>query len=143
MERILVIDANVLFSALIKGEFTLQLLYSLKNSGYKLVAPKAVLEEIKENKEKILKYSEFSWEEIEFILKVLSLAIEFIPKEKFEGYLEEAKEICSDKDDSPYVALSLSLGKAPIWSNDMKLKEDCKEVRIRVLSTEEIKLLIV
>jgi len=86
MERILVIDANVLFSALIK---------------------------------------------------------EFTPKEKFEGYLEEAKEICSDKNDSPYVALSLSLGKAPIWSNDKELKEDCEEVGIKVLSTEEIKLLVV
>ena len=137
------IDANVLISALIKGEFTLQLIYFLKNSGYKLVSPEAVLEEIKENKEKILKCSGFSWEEIEFILKVLGLAIEFIPKEKFKEYLKKAKKICSDKDDSPYVALSLSLGKAPIWSNDRKLKEDCKEVRIRVLSTEEIKLLIV
>jgi len=31
MEKILVIDANVLVSALIKGEFTLRLIYSLKN----------------------------------------------------------------------------------------------------------------
>ena len=100
-------DANVLVSALIKGEFTLQLIYSLKNSGYKLKSPKAVLDEIKDNKDKILKYSEFSWEEIEFILKVLGLAIEFVPKEEFGKYLEKAKEICSDKDDSPYVALSL------------------------------------
>ena len=143
MEKILVMDANVLVSALIKGEFTLQLIYSLKNSGYKLVAPKAVLDEIKDNKDKILKYSEFSWEEIEFILKVLGLAIEFVPKEEFGKYLEKAKEICSDKDDSPYFALSLSLGKVPIWSNDKELKEDCKEAGIKVLSTDEVKLLIV
>ena len=52
MEKILVMDANVLVSALIKGEFTLQLIYSLKNSGYKLVAPKAILDEIKDNKDK-------------------------------------------------------------------------------------------
>jgi len=37
----------------------------------------------------------------------LGLAIEFVPKEEFGKYLEKAKEICSDKDDSPYVALSL------------------------------------
>jgi len=74
---------------------------------------------------------------------VLSLAIEFIQKEKFEGYLEKAKEMCSDKDDSPYVALSLSLGKVLIWSNDKELKRDCKEVGIRVFSTDEVKLLVV
>jgi len=73
----------------------------------------------------------------------LGLAIEFVPKEEFGKYLEKAKEVCSDKDDSPYVALSLSLGKVPIWSNDKELKEDCKEVGIRVLSTEEIKLPVV
>ena len=74
---------------------------------------------------------------------MLSLAIEFIPKEKFGGYLKETKEMCSDKDDSPYVALSLSLGKVPIWSNDKELKEDCKEVGIKIFSTDEVKLLVV
>jgi len=143
MEKVFVIDANVLISALIKGEFTLQLIYFLKNSGYKLVSPEAVLEEIKENKEKILKCSGFSWEEIEFILKVLGLAIEFVPKEKFEEYLKKAKKICSDKDDSPYVALSLTFAKAPIWSNDKELKEDCKKEGIKVLSTDEVKLLVI
>ena len=139
----MVIDTNVLVSALIKGEFTLQLIYSLKNSEYKLVSPKVVLDEIKDNKEKILRHSEFSWKEIEFILKVLGLAIEFVPKKEFEKYLDKAKDICSDKDDSPYVALSLSLGKASIWSNDKELKEDCKEVEIKVLFTDEVKLLVV
>jgi len=142
MDKVLVIDANVLFSALIKGEFTLQLIYLLKSAGYKLVSPKAVLDEIEENKEKILKYSEFSSEEIDFILELLGEVIEFIPKERLERYFEEAKKICSDKDDVPYLALALSLGKVFIWSNDKDLKEDCEKVGIIVLSTEDIKLVV-
>ena len=142
MDKVLVIDANVLFSALIKGEFTLQLIYLLKSAGYKLVSPKAVLDEIEENKEKILKYSEFSSEEIDFILELLGEVIEFIPKERLERYFEEAKKICSDKDDVPYLALALSLGKVFLWSNDKDLKEDCEKVGIIVLSTEDIKLVV-
>jgi len=140
MDKVLVIDANVLFSALIKGEFTLQLIYLLKSAGYKLVSPKAVLDEIEENKEKILKYSEFSSEEIDFILELLGEVIEFIPKERLD--FEEAKKICSDKDDVPYLALALSLGKVFLWSNDKDLKEDCEKVGIIVLSTEDIKLVV-
>jgi len=137
---LLILDANIVFSALIKGEFTLQLIYLLRRSGYKLVTPKAVLEEIEENKGKILRYSRFSEPEVDFILdELIKKIIELFKLERFEEFIPEAKEICSDKDDVPYVALSLSLNKTPIWSNDKELKEDCSKAGIKVFSTEEIK----
>lgn len=139
---LLILDANAVFSALIKGEFTLQLIYLLKRSGYGLATCTAVLDEIGENKEKILRYSKFSESEVDFILDVLiKEVIELFPKERFEEFIPMAEEICSDKDDMPYVALSLSLNKAPIWSNDEELREDCKKVSIKVLSTIKIKSL--
>jgi predicted nucleic acid-binding protein len=139
----LLIDANVLFSVLIKGEFTLELLYLLKKAGYRLVTCTFVIDEIEENKEKILRYSKFSESEIKFILDgLVKEIIELFSKERFEEFVPEASEICSDKDDVPYVALSLALDKAPVWSNDKELKIDCEKVSIEVFSTEGIKSLL-
>jgi len=42
--------------------------------------------------------------------------------------------ISSDIKDVPYIALSLSLGKAPIWSFDKKLAKDCEKVGIKVFT---------
>ncbi len=140
---LLILDANAVFSALIKGEFTLQLIYLLKRLGYRLVTPKAVLDEIEENKEKRLRHSRFSEPEVDFILdELINKVVELFPKERFEEFIPEAEKICSDKDDVPYVVLSLALDKAPIWSNDEELKGDCKKVSIKVFSTEYIKSLL-
>ena len=138
-----VIDANIIFSVLIRGEFTLSLLYMLRNAGYKLVTPRIVLEEIEDNKGKILKYSRFFEDEIEFVLNdVLAKLVKPLPTSFFNASLQQASEICSDKDDVPYVALSLALDKAPIWSNDKTLLEDCRKASIKVLSTEDVKSLL-
>ena len=140
---LLILDANIVFSALIKGEFTLRLIYLLRRSGYKLVTPKAVLDEIEENKGKILRYSKFSEPDVDFILDgLINKVIRLFKLERLGEFIPKAKEICSDKDDVPYVALSLALDKISIWSDDKELKDDCSKVGIRVFSTEEIKSLL-
>jgi predicted nucleic acid-binding protein len=68
--------------------------------------------------------------------------VAIIPLNQFKKYLTQAGKICSDKFDIPYVALSLSFKKAPIWSNDKVLKRDCQKFSIKVLSTKEVKELI-
>lgn len=136
----IVVDANIVFSVLIRGEFTLRLMYLLKRSGFRLVTPEAVFDEIKENKNKILRHSKFSEAEVDFILdEVVRNMVKVFKLEKFREFIPKAKEICSDKDDVPYVALSLALNKAPIWSDDKKLKEDCNKAGIKVFSTKEVK----
>ncbi len=140
---LLVLDANIVFSVLIKSEFILKLIYLLKRSGCKLITPDAVFKEIEENKGKILKYSKFSESEVDFILdELIKKIIELSKLERFEEFIPEAKEICSDKGDVPYVALSLALDKTPIWSDDKELGRDCKKVSIEVFSTKDIKFLL-
>ena len=138
---LLVVDANVVFSALIREGSTLRLLEF--NSIFKiieLVAPEFLWDEIEEHKEEIIKKSKLSEEELEKVLGFIMSEIKAIPEEYFSEFLEETKDI-SPEDDFPYVALALklkSLGlEAKILSNDKELKE-ILEGRVEVLSTKEI-----
>ena len=138
---LLVVDANVVFSALIREGSTLRLLEF--NSIFKiieLVAPEFLWDEIEEHKEEIIKKSKLSEEELEKVLGFIMSEIKAIPEEYFSEFLEETKDI-SPEDDFPYVALALKLKsiglEAKIWSNDKELKE-ILEGRVEVLSTKEI-----
>jgi len=138
---LLVVDANVVFSALIKEGTTLRLFeFNSIFKIFELVAPEFIWDEIEEHKEEIIRKSKLSEEELERVLEFIRSEIVSIPKEYFSEFLEKAKEI-SPPDDFPYVALALklkSLGlEAEIWSNDKELKK-ALEGRIDVLSTKEI-----
>ena len=138
---LLVTDANVVFSALIRGGTTLKL-FEFNNifKIFELVAPEFIWDEIEEHKEEIISKSKLSEEELKKILEFISSEIRHIPEEYFSEFLEEAKEISPEKD-FPYVALALklqSLGlEDKIWSNDKELKR-ALEGKIEVLTTKEI-----
>ena len=57
------------------------------------------------------------------------------PREQFEKFLKEANRLVSDKGDTEYVALSLSMNKAPIWSNDPDFKQQSV---VKVFTTSEL-----
>jgi len=128
----LVVDANILMSALISTEgktFDLML-----NNRIKLFSVEKLLEEIKEHEPEILAKSGLSEYELELFLSLVSAQIEFIPYPELKGFIPEAEKITPDIDDTEYLALALKL-KCSIWSNDKKLKEQDK---IKVYTTNEI-----
>jgi len=127
----LVIDSNILFSALIKDSTTCELMF---NESLKLFAPELMIEELKFYEDLILKKSHRSNDNFIEILYSLKEIITIIPKDDFSNFMEEAKSITPDQDDFMYFALALKL-KIPIWSNDKKLKQQDK---VKVYSTEEI-----
>ena len=127
----LVIDANILFAALIKNSVTAEILF---NENVYLFAPEFLLEEFIEHKEEIIKKMNRSLNEFDYILGLLKSLIKFVPREEFQRFLGEAEIVTPDKDDAPYFALALKLN-IPIWSNDKKLKEQNK---VKVYSTSEI-----
>ena len=138
---LLVVDANIVFSALIREGVTLRLFeFNSIFEIFELVAPEFIWEEIEEHKEEIIRKSKLSEGELEKVLKFVRSEIKPMPEEYFSEFLEEAKEI-SPEEDFPYVALALklkSLGlEVKIWSNDKELKK-ALEGRIEVLSTKEI-----
>lgn len=128
----LVIDANVLFSALISSEGrTFDLIF---NDKFRLYAPEFLLEEIKKHKDEIVEKSSLSYENFELLFVILSSRIAFIPRNEFEEFRLLAKEISPDINDIEYFALALKLDCA-IWSNDKLLKN---QEKIKVYSTKEL-----
>ena len=129
----LVIDANILFSALIKENITRKLLLY---DEFILYAPKFILEEFFDKLPELSEKTEV--DEITLTIKSQELIVlsnmQIIPHENFQDYLEKAKQISPDKDDVMYFALALKLNCA-IWSNDKKLKE---QNTIQVYSTDEL-----
>jgi len=127
----LVVDANVLFSALIKEGKTRELLLM---PSLNLFTPQFILEEFEKYKQEILKKTKREEEEFIEIFNLFSKIINIVPEEDFIEYINEAEEITPDPNDVMYFALALKLG-CSIWSNDKKLKIQDK---IKVYSTEEL-----
>ena len=127
----LIIDANILFAALIKDSISIDLIFS---DNINLFAPEFLLLEFKKHKEEILNKTKRTEKEFNDIFTILESLITIIPKEDFEEFMEKAKNISPDENDAPYFALALKLN-IPIWSNDKKLKE---QNLVKVYSTEQI-----
>lgn len=128
---ILVIDANILFSILIKMGKTLDLVF---NYNFEVLSPDFILEEFIEHKEEISSKSGFNYGQLLTAIILLSERIKFISLEEYKQFLPNAFEISPDKDDIDYFALALKLN-CPIWSNDKKLKEQNK---VKVYSTNDL-----
>jgi len=128
----LIIDANILMSALISTEGkTFDLIL---NDKIRLFAPDYLFLEIKKYENLILEKSGLSESDFKLFLALVSSRIEAISQEGLKEYKKQSKKISPDINDYPYFALSLKL-KIPIWTNDKKLKE---QKIIKILNTQEI-----
>ena len=126
-----IIDANILFSSLIKNSLTANLLFK---EDLTLYVPDFFIEEFMKYEKLILKKTNRSRGDYIRILHCLKTIIHKIPEEKFSNFLNKAEKICPDEKDIPYFALALKL-EMPIWSNDKKLKE---QNIIKIYSTKEM-----
>lgn len=131
----LVIDANILFSALIKDSFTSELLFE---EELKLYTPEFIIEEFNKHEDLILQKTCRTKEQFIEIMHCLKEVIKTAPKEDFSTAIRKAESVSPDKDDVMYFALALKL-RCGIWSNDKRLKEQDK---VKVYSTEEISELL-
>lgn len=127
----LVVDANILFAALIKNSFSYSFLFSGK---FHLFTPEYIFTEFEKHKEEILEKTERTTEDFFRLLEILKRRIILVPHEELVLYVEEAEKITPDPNDMVYFALALKLNCA-IWSNDKKLKEQDK---IKVYHTHEL-----
>ena len=127
----LVIDANILFAALIKNSTTSSLLF---NPNIKLFAPEFVMMEFMKYQDVILKKTKRNKEEFISIINLLHQVITIVPEEEYEKFVEKAKIVCPDEKDEMYFALALKTN-LPLWSNDAQLKE---QTSVRILNTKEL-----
>jgi len=128
----LIIDANVVISALISFDGKSRDLIFLKN--FSLFAPEYLMEEIEKHKELIIEKSNLDVESFELAKSLIFSKINLIPFSEFKSFLNKAKKICPDPNDEEYFALAL-LKNIPIWSDDKALK---KQSEIEIFSTTEL-----
>src|SRR3989338_8150791 len=128
----LTIDASILFCALIGKGVTKDIIFS---KSIKTDSPKNLFDELDEHRERVQELSGLSPDEFDSLLDRLKDKINVMPLHSYEKYLKQANLLIPDKDDTEYLALSLSLGKIPIWSNDPHFKQ---QSLIKVFNTSEL-----
>jgi len=132
---LLIVDANVVFSVLIKGGKTLDIfVLNRARKRFEFVAPEFLMVEVEKHAREIIKKTGLSIEEIRKVLDFLEKEIDFVSFEEFSEFSEKAEQISPDPNDFQYFGLALKLNGA-IWSNDKALKT---QFVVEVLSTEEI-----
>ena len=132
---ILVIDANILFSALIKDSLTAELIF---NEDLKLYTCEFIIEEFFKYEEEIMKKTHRTREQFITIMHQLKDIITVIPKEEYSHLIAEAERFSPDPKDVMYFALAMKLN-GIIWSNDKLLK---KQDKVKVYLTSEIMQLV-
>ena len=129
-----VVDANVIFSALVaKGK---PLTIFILNRVVKLVefvTPEYLFSEIGKKLDKLLEASKLSKEELSRVFSLLKEEIRIVPTESFIDKLEEAKLVAPHPEDAPYFALALKLD-CPILSGEKRFK---LQSRVKVYSPTE------
>ena len=128
-----VVDFNVIFSALInKGKSFKVFRDNALNKKFKFIAPELLLEEVKNNWDKLLSLTNLSEEEFNKALSFIMEQIIFVSSSEFLENIPEAIEL--NQKDSPYLALALKFN-CPIFSGDKELKEQTK---VKVFSPREM-----
>ena len=131
---IIIIDANILFSALIKDSKTREII--LKADEFFLF-PSYIFIEAQKYKQEIIEKSKMPKEEFEKLFRLILGKVLIVPNEVLIPYRKIAFEIVKDIDptDVLFVACALAYPGSVIWSNDKRLK---KQSKVRVLNTKEL-----
>jgi len=128
----LVVDANILFAALIKEGTTAEIIF---HENISLFAPEFLFKEFAKYEDYILEKTHRSKENFKNFNELLQKKIIIVPKDDINPKLEKAKEISPDPKDTVYLALCLAINSI-LWSNDKDLKE--QQDLVRIMTTKEI-----
>ncbi len=129
----LVVDANVLFAALIKESQTRRMILS---TGWTFFIPEYLLGEFNRHMGVLTDKTHLTREDLNQLFdEFLTTAnIRIIPFTEFKRFFKEAERISPDPDDVHYFALAISKH-CQIWSNDSRLKNQDK---VKVHSTADL-----
>ena len=130
----IVLDSNILFSALIKDSVTRKII--LEYDGFFLF-PSFIFEELEKHKNELITKSCLSNEEFNKLIQIILNKVIIVSSDVLYKYREAALEIVRDIDinDILFIACALAYPNSVIWSDDKDLK---KQTKIRILNTEEI-----
>jgi putative PIN family toxin of toxin-antitoxin system len=128
---IVVIDTNVIISALIRDSLTRKVIIE---SGLNFVYPEISLHELRKHKKTMVAKSGLTERDIDTLLDKLLEYVVLIPVEAVRSHLDEARLAMQkiDPNDVVFVASALAFKNAVIWSDDRDFE---RQKRIRVVKT--------
>lgn len=130
------IDANVLFSALIKDGFTRTLMIK---SDFTLYAPEFILIELNKYEDYLLKKSKLDVQTFNEVKETLLRRVTLVSGEVLRPYLTPASTLITDEKDWLYLACALKENTI-IWSDDPDFKEQNRVIvkTLQELAKEQI-----
>jgi len=130
----IVLDTNILMSALIKDSTTRKLIVQ---SDWEFYYPEVSLHEVRKHKNLILQKSGMGEEEFTRLFNQLLSHIKIIPEEYINRNLDEANIILGkiDINDVVFLATALSISDSVIWSDDRHFE---KQDKVKVMKTEDM-----
>jgi predicted nucleic acid-binding protein len=129
----LVVDANVVISALIADSKTRELVVTLEPD---LLTPEVVRDEIENYEDLIVEKSGMDADRVRKFTDLLFQYVEVVPADEFYPYIEQAEEAIgdTDPDDVLYVACALGYD-AAVWSDDSDFDA---QTLVEVYSTSDV-----
>lgn len=127
MSKIIVVDTNIIISALISDSRKIR--QNLARKDLQFISPKFIIVELFKHAPKIQKATKLSRNEVLELLSAIINQIKFYEEDLISiGNWAEAFRLCRniDEKDTPYIALTLEF-KAELWTNDNALKIGLKK----------------
>ena len=130
----IVIDTNIIISALIKESITRKIIIE---SGFSFAYPEISMQEILRYRGYILEKGNYNESNFNSILNKLFEYINLVPLKIVNSKLSEAKKIMEkiDINDIIFLATALALNKATIWSDD---KDFERQKIIKIIKTKDM-----
>lgn len=130
----IILDSNILFSALIKESTTRRLILEYESL---FLFPYFIFEELHKHKVELIRKSGLNADEFNKLLQLLLQKVELVHNDVLMKCREEALTIIKgiDQDDVLFIACALAYPDSILWSDDKRLK---KQLGVEVLNTSEM-----
>lgn len=133
----LIVDTNIIISALIKDSITRKLLMHLEA---KLYSPQFLQNEVEKYKSEILRKANLNEIEFKVLFDQIKNKIIFLDYPFFSSKYDQAGKIMDkiDPQDTPFIAAALATG-SDIWSDDRHFE---KQKKIKIWKTSDLVTLV-
>lgn len=129
----LVIDTNILISALLKKGVTRRLLLS---SSHEFHSPDYLQSEMEHHFDMLKERSGLTMRNLQILVNLLLAEVDITPFKEYKDHLRNAMDLLggSDVKDVPFLALAMAKN-IQIWSDDQDFQQ---QDRVNVLTTNEV-----
>lgn len=134
----LVVDACILFSFFKSFSARREVFKKLLDSGCTLICPDFALEELCNNRAKIIGFARITEPEFDEIFAELESSIVSFSEQSYQAFMSEAAKISPHNKDIPYFAISASAN-TPIWSDEDAFKNQSS---VKVFTTKQLDKLL-